>query len=143
MEGKVEKLDYLIHTIFYANKMKEDSSQLRELTNNELATIALVKNGMVVKDLQKCLQVPKSTLSNIIRRLEDKGYIKREINPIDKRSYIIQLTEKGKKVNQKHENDERRLFEEILNQLDSDDEIDELLRLLEKILKKQRGEDGQ
>ncbi len=38
----------------------------------------------------------RSTLSSILNRLEERALIARKINPDDKRSFIIELTRKGK-----------------------------------------------
>lgn len=72
MEDKIKKLDYLFHAIFIKSKIGEENSQIRHLTKNEIATIVIIKNGIVVKELQEKLKVPKSTLSNIIKKLEKK-----------------------------------------------------------------------
>lgn len=74
--------------------------------------------------------------------MRKKEYVKREINPNDKRSYILRLTDKGQYINLKHEENERKMFENVLINLDNDDERDELLRLLEKVLKNQRRNNG-
>lgn len=142
MEDKIRKLDYLIHAIFVKDRILNLDSSVRNLTKNELAAIVMIKNGIVVKELQMKLQLPKSTLSNIIRKLEDKKYVQREINPTDKRSYIVRLTDKGQSINRKHEKVEQKMYEEALNNLDNDYERDELLRLLEKILTNRRRNNG-
>ena len=142
MENKIRRLSYLIHTIFVKDRIGNQNSQTRDLTKNELASIIIIKNGIMVKELQRKLQLPKSTLSNIIKKLEKKEYVVREINPEDKRSYIVRLTSKGQQINRKHEENEQKRYENILNNLDDDKERDELLRLLEKILINKREKNG-
>lgn len=49
---------------------------------------------------QKCigdiLHIDKTSLVGVIDYLEGKGYVKRELNPNDRREYFIRLTEKAK-----------------------------------------------
>ena len=41
------------------------------------------------------LSVPKQTVCSILDNFEKKGYIKKKINPEDKRNRLISLTKKG------------------------------------------------
>ncbi len=40
----------------------------------------------------------RSTLTNVIDRLEDRGFVRREINPADRRSFVIHPTRSGKRA---------------------------------------------
>jgi DNA-binding MarR family transcriptional regulator len=37
-----------------------------------------------------------STLTSVLDRLENRGWVRREINPADRRSFVIQLTRPGR-----------------------------------------------
>jgi DNA-binding MarR family transcriptional regulator len=37
----------------------------------------------------------RSTLTNIVDRLESRGWVRREINPADRRSFLVHLTRSG------------------------------------------------
>ncbi len=49
------------------------------------------------KCLAEILDIDKTSLVGIIDFLSEKGYVKREINPKDRREYFIRLTAKAKK----------------------------------------------
>jgi DNA-binding MarR family transcriptional regulator len=58
--------------------------------------IALYKrDGISQEELSDHLKIEKATTAKAINRLEKEGYIKREINPSDKRAYKIFLTQKA------------------------------------------------
>ncbi len=40
----------------------------------------------------------RSTLTSILNRLEDRGWIAREIHPDDRRSYLLRLTREGRRL---------------------------------------------
>lgn len=48
-----------------------------------------------VGELSRVFGHKKSTLTGMVSRLEDDGYISRKINPTDKRSFLIDSTEHG------------------------------------------------
>lgn len=63
-----------------------------------LVLISWNKEQLSQKELCKLLEVDKSYMVTIINYLADKGYVRRQINLIDKREYIIKLTQKGRCV---------------------------------------------
>jgi DNA-binding MarR family transcriptional regulator len=54
-----------------------------------------------VSDLSHILNLESSTLTPLLKKLEQKSLILRERNPLDERVVQIQLTEDGKKLKQK------------------------------------------
>ncbi|MEO8761489.1 MAG: MarR family transcriptional regulator [Bacteroidia bacterium] len=53
-------------------------------------------NGITNTDLAKRACITKQGMSQVVKELEEKKYIKIQANPDDKRSSIIYLTDKGK-----------------------------------------------
>ena len=49
-----------------------------------------------LKDVSRALLLDPSTLTPVIRKLEQKGYLSRKRDPMDERSQIIRLTEAGR-----------------------------------------------
>jgi len=80
--------------------------------------------------LAQTIKVDKTTITRTIKRLVDEGYVSREIDGNDRRSYRIFLTKKGKET----EPEMMRIFtkweENLLSKLDSDQRKD-ILRLVE------------
>lgn len=55
-------------------------------------------DGISVGELGKRVSLDSSTLTGIIDRLEKTGYVERKINPDDRRSILIFLTDRAREV---------------------------------------------
>jgi DNA-binding MarR family transcriptional regulator len=51
-----------------------------------------------IKHLIRRLGLSNSCISRIVDRLEDRHYLKREIDPLDRRSIIVRSTAKGERL---------------------------------------------
>ena len=71
-----------------------------DLTYTQYITmLALWENKSInVKELGKKLFLDSGTLTPLLKKLEQKGYIKRERSKEDERNLIINITESGKKL---------------------------------------------
>ncbi len=58
-------------------------------------------NSCNVKTLGNTLLLDSSTLTPLLKKLENKGYIKRERNENDERNLVLSLTEKGNELKDK------------------------------------------
>lgn len=71
----------------------------------------------IQNDLADKLALPKQTVCSILDNFEKKGYIKREINPKDKRNRFVNLTKKGfefaKPIIEDLENLEKKLLKSL------------------------------
>ncbi|WP_299526031.1 MarR family transcriptional regulator [uncultured Methanobrevibacter sp.] len=56
------------------------------------------KDNLSQEDLVNIFCQSKGTVAKSLRKLEDKGYITREINKNNRRKYILKLTRKGEGV---------------------------------------------
>lgn len=63
-----------------------------------LNVIHLLGDECTQKKIVQMLNVPKQSVNNVIQDFIDDGYISLEINPKDKRSKIIKLTDKGNEL---------------------------------------------
>lgn len=68
-----------------------------DLTPAQFDIIATLGNtpGMSFKELGEKTLITKGTLTGVVDRLEAKGMVRRVIKQEDRRSMIVQLTEKG------------------------------------------------
>lgn len=57
-------------------------------------------DGSRPTDLADELQISKQAVNDLLRDLERLGYIRREIDPADRRSRLIRLTRRGSKLEQ-------------------------------------------
>jgi MarR family transcriptional regulator, organic hydroperoxide resistance regulator len=94
---------------------------------------ALARGPMTIAALVEALGVKRSTLTNILDRLERRGLVSREINPYDRRSFVVRPTRGGeraakkvasafaavdKKLVQATTAQERQAFEAVLTRLE-------------------------
>jgi len=62
---------------------------------------ALARGPMTVAALVAAVGVKRSTLTNILDRLERRGLVTREINPNDRRSFVVRPTRGGERAAKK------------------------------------------
>lgn len=55
------------------------------------------ENNLKMSELSRLLQIDNSAITRLIDRLERNELVKREMNPSDRRQYLIGITEKGKR----------------------------------------------
>lgn len=73
--------------------------------------------AMRMKELAEILGVTTGTLTVMVHRLEEKGYIYRSKDTQDKRSYFIGLSDKGAEEYRKHHHMHFHLIEEVVDTL--------------------------
>lgn len=56
------------------------------------------KDGLTVGEICKRLMLDSGTLSPILKKLRQQGYIEKQQNTTDERSFIITLTDKGREL---------------------------------------------
>ena len=85
------------------------------------------------KDIEKALNLRPSSVSSLLKSLENEGFLIRTFQGGDARTKYLELTEKGKELCQRN-----KLFMEkcdvALQSALSEKEQDELQKLLEKII---------
>ena len=84
-------------------------------------------------DIEKEFNLKNPTVTGLINRLEEKGYIKRVRSEKDKRYNKLELTESGREILNKGKRKAQENEEKLLKIL-TDDEIKELKRILTKIV---------
>lgn len=106
------------------------------LSPNEITVIDMVAKNpdIIMKDICTALSMPKSTLTNMVNRLERSGYITRTITRKDLRSYGLALTDKGITTQKEHAEYEQFVFGGALMTLEPE-EREELIRIMDKIIK--------
>lgn len=55
-------------------------------------------NGISQEELSDYLKIDKATTAKAIKKLEDEGYVIRDVDAMDKRAYQVFLTQKGLKM---------------------------------------------
>lgn len=137
----IDQLVDLVHTALkHYKKYKTDLSALypQGITSTELSVIKIVheKPDIILKEVSKSLEIPGSTLTSVIDRLEQKKLIIRTVSKKNRHSFGLELTEEGEKINAEHEKEEKQIWHKTLSLLDSDEDIESLVNLLTKIVNK-------
>ncbi|MCH4886876.1 winged helix-turn-helix transcriptional regulator [Acidaminobacter sp. JC074] len=116
--------------------------KLREVGNTELVPShgsilnALYENGgkMQIKDLYDLLLKQKSTVTEMIKRLEKLGYLEKEECLKDKRVTFVVATQKAMDFREDFNHVSESLLEKVFTDF-TDQEAEEFLRLLKKAIK--------
>ena len=97
-KGKVESVDLLLKSVWLAvSKMYSEQASLHNSTAVQALTLLKIdpKEGTRSTNLGPKMAIEPTSLTRIIKLLEDNGYIYKEKTTSDKREVIIKLTEKG------------------------------------------------
>ena len=140
LDKEIDKLNEFRQALAkYSKEIRKSSSmdRIKNLTDIEISIINMLcnNNNIIIKEISEELQIPKSTLTSALDRLEKKNYVLRRISSKDRRSYGLELTEEGKAIYLEYMNCENKFCERILNSLDEEYEKLMLFRLLNKIVK--------
>jgi Transcriptional regulators len=101
----------------------------------DLHVLAIVeaKPDVILKEIRDYLDVPNSTLTGIVDRLENKGLIERVISARDRRSFGLKLTVKGQELRDEQRRIRRAAAVRMLEALDSDAEREVFAAMMAKI----------
>lgn len=90
-------------------------------------------DGINQEQLTNLLVIDKAAVSRSMAKLQEKGYIKKERNPNDRRAYIITLTDSGRKLEARI----NEVYEAVFKQLGygiSREEVYDCLNTLSQIV---------
>ena len=74
-----------------------DDFERMQIEPKALFIMSVLDENPEPAQLAKTLMLPKPTVTFLIKRLEEMGYVKRANNPADLRKYRISLTKAGRK----------------------------------------------
>ena len=107
----------------------------REISLAQMHLLEVVGNHgtLRMKELSERLGVTTGTLTVMVHRLVSKGYLAREKDPEDGRSFFIKLTESGRQEYDNHHHMHGHLIDEITETL-GEEESSSFFRDLESII---------
>lgn len=97
-DDKVDNVDLILKSTWLAvSKMYSDMAHDHDATAVQALTLLKIdpKEGTRSTNLGPKMAIEPTSLTRIIKLLEDNGYIYKEKTTLDKREVIIKLTEKG------------------------------------------------
>lgn len=88
-----------------------------------------------VTGLSKRLEITKGAVSQVVNKLQDKGFINKERNKDYGKEIILSLTEKGQNAFKIQDDSHKKMEEEFINHLKmfTPEQIDSFLQILPKI----------
>ena len=127
----VSKIHRLSGRIF-ARMLKEYEIEINP-AQGRILFVLWREDGIPIRELAKRTSLGKSTLTSMLDRLEEGGYIVRERSEADRRVILVKRTEKDRAAQATYERVSMAMTEVYYRGL-SDTEIDGFERLLERIL---------
>jgi len=94
--------------------------------------IVYLAERITVGEIANEMNISSSAVSQLIAKLEKNQFIKREINPQNRREVFITLDEKGMEYFSKQDFVEQQIADKIYSKLSSK-EVDELERIVKKL----------
>ena len=86
-----------------------------------LSALDRVVDGLTMSELSHWLMVSKGNVTGIAERLSEDGFIRREPTPTDRRSFMVTMTEKGRKAYKEMELEYEKLLDKLFNDMTLDD----------------------
>lgn len=129
------KIWHKLLKLSYDSSDIEKFKEMKQLSHVEVSIISLIYDNpdIIIREMCEKMDVPKSSMTNMIDRLEKKNYLTRVISKRDRRSFGLKLTEGGIKIQKQHEEYEKCIFNEIIGALNTDEEKETFLKLTDKI----------
>lgn len=93
---------------------------------------ALKKGGVRASEVSKFMMISKPTTTQMVNSLEEKGYITRVMDKNDRRAVRINITDKGRKIVEKSEDEFNKLLYGLADYL-GDEKNNELAGLVEEM----------
>ena len=125
-----------IHQIsgrIFTNLLKRSKLDMINTAQGRIMFPLWGEDGISIAELTKETALTKSTLTSMLDRLEEAGYLQRVPSKTDRRKILIYLTEEGKKLQTRYASISQEMTD-IFYEGFSDSEIEEFERYLEKIL---------
>ena len=114
---------------FIIRKLKEYGLTNLAPSHGDILFVLYKKDNSTMKDIADKIHRTKATLTVLIDKLEENGFVTREKSSLDSRNTLISLTNKGKKL--------KPIFEQIskeLNDLLYNNFTEEEAQLLDSLL---------
>ena len=98
-----------------------------------LVTLAEHEGGMRQKELSEIAGNRASAMSEMVAKLETDGYVRRKVDPSDKRATLVTLTELGEARAAEVADERDQMFADLFGCL-NDEEKEQLNAILDKLL---------
>ncbi len=103
------------------------------------------KDGIAINELAQKTQLKKSTLTSMLDRLENMGYVKRQRSEKDRRIILIKRTNKDKNLESKYvelSEEMTKLYYKGFSKSEIDRFEKNLMRILDNLIDFEKGQSG-
>lgn len=129
----INRMNVLQNQINIGLAKKYEDKIDNNLTAKQVLVLELIKSGVrSTKEMASHLEISASAVSQILNKLEDKSYIKRELNKENRRETLLYLEERAEDYFESLLNLENEINEKVYEKLLIED-LQELVRILEKL----------
>jgi DNA-binding MarR family transcriptional regulator len=98
-----------------------------------MSALSRAPDGLKMKDISRLLRVSNGNITGIVDKLVDDGLVLRIIPPQDRRTQIIQFTDRGRQEFETLAQTHEAWIDEILGGLNADD-VDGMIRRLDHLV---------
>lgn len=131
--SKIVDYSNALSTLFLEDYKKLMNDEFADLSTKQQVILELLRvKNRTVNEISHFLSITASAASQLISKLEKQDYVKREINPDNRREIIVQLGEKGHYYNQMVEKNQLYIIEKYYAKLQKED-LEKLLDIHEKL----------
>ena len=104
-----------------------------QLTAKQVLLLELISSNVSsTKEIAQQLDISTSAVSQLLNKLEEKGYITRTVNPKNRREIVLKLSEKGEAFFQEQEAFGKEVDELLYGKLPEED-LQQLANILRKL----------
>lgn len=134
LHNKDEVVELFYDVVHKLQKQSRDHDMRPNVRNGQARCLYIIKMEGTINQrrLSEILNIRPTSLSETIKRLEEKGMINRIPDETDKRTYIISLTEKGNDEMEQIRKSYASEHKEWLNGL-TNEELESFFEILTKI----------
>jgi DNA-binding MarR family transcriptional regulator len=111
-----------VNVLHYVLERAEPELSLLELDAKRLFILCMVEAHPYPADLARALSLPKPSMTFLIKKLEESGYLRRQGEKGDLRRYRLTITPSGIKARDKGSEAVNRIFGGCLNCLSAADQ---------------------
>jgi DNA-binding MarR family transcriptional regulator len=126
----------LVHRI-NAHLLRQMNPRLKvwgvDLTESRLLVALLELGPLTAGDLVRVMALPQSTVSHQVKRLEKRGYVRRDQNAKDSRVIIAHLTERGREIAQQADDCSREVTLQVASAIADENELAVVRAALKRI----------
>lgn len=131
----IELIEKFTRILNIVEEVSLELDDLKDLTVRQFYYLDVISRlrHPTVSSLSEQIGVSKPTVTIALNSLLSQGYVKKIQSEIDKRVFMIQLTNRGEKVCQAHDNGHKIIVEKLFQSL-TIDELNQFKAILQKLI---------